>query len=393
MGARRRCCCDCYFVFDPFPVDGEDVNDVNPYWQECNGDWEITNGMLTTEDANAVCSFVPMVGWPVGIMTARVTISKIEPPINSFGGTAQMFAFIGAPGGPCGGMGLGTYAPWKAELEIVDGNDGELRLYNPAGELAGARSVVFSVGWTEFWMCVGWDADLEWGEVLCGCDDAPGPPIWACHEGMPDYYFALGNKSAAPNQVYYEEVFYIDQYDHNPLCPDCSIPCCCPCIEQELNRPTLRATVVKGLDPDCEIAGGEDAILSCSVIEGECCVWTSTDLVLVCKEEDEIELALSMRCGGESGYGVTGRCQDYYMTVSLKNPTDPDEGCCVTIAGTASQDPVTKGIVFEDGAWQCDCFPALYLKFGPFYIWRNPSMLNPECCKCCQEFYIEVVEA
>lgn len=388
MGARRRCCCDCYFVFDPFPVDGADVNDVNANWEECEGDWEITSSMLTTEDANAVCTFVPMVGWPVGIFTARVAISKIEPAINSIGGTAQIFAYVGSSGSPCSGTGL----PWKAELEITSGTEGTLRLYDPAGDLAGERLCIFTVGWTEFWMCVGWNEAVGTGEVLTGCDDQMGTPIWACYEDtMPDYYFALGNKLASPNQVYYEETFYIDQYDHNTLCPDCSVPCCCPCIEDELNRPTLTITVVKGDDPDCDISGGETATMECVAISGDCCTWTTPDatpLVLVCELADQIELKVRMECGGEAGYGIMGRCEDYYMTIGLKNPAEPEDMYCFT-AATGGTGDIVKGVVGE-----CTCEPALYVKFGPFYLWRNPSMLpyDGHQCHCCQEFYIEVTE-
>jgi len=391
VGARRRCCCDCYFVLDTFPVDGADVNAVDPYWEECEGDWEIVGSLLTTEDAGAVCVFKPMVGWPVGIFEARVIVNRIEPAVNSIGGTAQMFAYIGTEDTPCGGTG----SAWRLELEILSSLEGTLTLYNPADEVAGTRQVFFPEAqtYTDFWICVGWDPDLEWGVVKAGCDEAAGPPIWACHQGMPTYYFALGNKSAAPDQVFYDEAYYIDQYNHDARCPDCDMPCCCPCIEQEINQPTLTATVVPTYGADCYI-GGESTTLECNAIAGGCCIWASTvDLIVTCKLDDTIELELSMECLSDGSAGFTGNCEDYKMTITLKNViTDPEQANCFTVESPASSGPVTKGVVTENGVVQCDCMPAFWAKFGPFYLWKNPSMLTEEVCYCCKEFSIVVTQ-
>lgn len=385
MGARRRCCCVCYNVFDAFSADGEDVHAVNPNWEECSGDgdWVIADGLLTTEDADAVIVFLPMVGWPVGIFNARIAISKIYPAINSIGGTAQMFAYVGSDGSPCSG----TAGAWRLELEIITGGVGELRLYDPSDTLAGAQDLSFSGPYVEFWLCIGWDADLDWGEVVAGSPSGTGTPIWVCHQGMPSYYFALGNKSAAPDQVYYEETFYIDQYDHNPACPDCSIPCCCPCLEDELNRPDLTVSVVLG-DDDCAIPGTETTTLHCAAISGECCMWTTAygPLAFECELQD-VEVELRMWCTGEAGYGITGRCEDYVMEMTLRNPSEPgDVECWMSTGGETT---VTKQIVLP-----CTCIP-LSLKFGPFYLWRKPWTLPPpeyHDCYCCKEFWLVVTE-
>jgi hypothetical protein len=370
------CCCGCYTFTDPF-TGADHSNPATADWEECSGDWEIYKDTLATPDADAVISLKHMVGWPVGIMQAEVLITSISKGINSFGGTAQIFAYVGSVGTPCSG----TTGTWRLELSVVDSDTGVLSLYDDTDTLVGDRDVVFQSGTCTMTLCVAWDETLEKGEITGSCTDMLGVQLWTCHDTMPDYYFALGNKTATTDQVYYESATYTDHYDHNSACPDCTISCCCPCIEAEDQQPTLTATVVATEATDTCWIGGESTTLECGAVEGNCCDWAAaTPLSLICEIESETHtLSVVMTCETEG-------CGGYRMTLSWPGSDGGNAGYCLNVGDGW---PQTRYVLDDP---PCTCIP-FYVRFGPFRLWRNPAALgDPHACHCCTEFWVDVSE-
>ena len=367
---RRRCCCNegCVTFRDDF--DREDSTSLGADWTECSGDWEIWDEHLHIEDADAVVACNHMAGFPVGIMTAGVHIRDPmgDPGHTSVGAIYRIHAYVGTEVSPCS-----AYATtWTLELEILTNTTGELRLYDPSDTLIGTRSCAFGDAlFTWFKLCV------SAKEILGTCEHQSGPPVWDCvEEEPPGYYFALGSGTDDP--VYFEYAHYEDHYDHDANCPDCDTPCCCPCIEVEGQQPDLLATLTDAGTGLCYgTLDGSTGTLSCSALPGECCTWSLAEpIAYECQDGDPQTITFSLQCASTSGQEG---CYGYRLY--LPNALPAPSGYCPLVGENYSY-PINE----------CSCDP-LNLVFGPFHKWRSGSELDPDVCKCCEDFYIVITEA
>ncbi len=369
MGARDRCCCECITFTDDFERD--DSTSLGNDWEECVGDWEIDDGELTVATAGAVviCK-QKVVGHPVGIF--EVTIHFNGGAKSPVGAKYQILAYYGTDGDGAEFCDE-PHDPWILELEILTTSTGKMRLIDPDDNVIDDRDTVFSGNTTDLKLCIG-------DEDIVGSSESVNTDIAWCAEDLTGYWFALGSGAAVA--VYYETANYSDQYDHNDECPDCTTPCCCPCLEGKgaaTPPDKITATIYA---PSCTTMHGVSTTLTCNRLPPGCCTWTSDDpLTFGCEEETDCglvggvapvyTLGLSMACAGG-----TGTCADYQLTVSWPGGSENHAQCW------DDYHDQLKTVVGE-----CTCVPLL-LTFTELKLVVNPSQLQDWCCACCEDFSI-----
>jgi hypothetical protein len=221
MGARRRCCCDCYEFRDDF--DGGDSTDLGANWGECSGDWEIASDHLVANGAGIV-SLKKMVGKQVG----KLTVYCEELTVGTI---VSLRAFYGTEASPCTAK-----LSWKLKFTVLTSSTAKLELLDTAGNVKQVQNISFSASEVGLILCVGPEridgsSNVTYHLLSCVCTD--GMPNGCAHEG---YWFAIENESSETVKIEYVE--YIDHYSHNVKCPDCLCGCEGNCLPD-----TLTATI------------------------------------------------------------------------------------------------------------------------------------------------------
>jgi hypothetical protein len=396
MNGGWWCCCGgCTTYEDDF--ERADSPTIGGSWVDCGSTASIDDGRLKIPSGGKVVleEMAADVNEEVGIFVAECEVRDASGVHT--GTVYKITAFEGSVGTPCGGK-TGDYYTVTATIgsTSLGITTVELRLYHSGVQIG---TLPQSFGTTAFTfnlvLCVSKDM------IVAGEEN--WMKLWTCPDdeyGTDGRYFSLETSGGTG---YIEWAFYTDHYDHDPTCPDCTINCCCPCIEDMEDRSTrtLTATIVASDNGDADGCGamdGEELTLTCDGVEFECCTWKSAtpfEFENICRQAIPAEsldgntYGLDFEVVCEALYQ---ECEDYVGYLDWAAGYDNFSWCRPTNPG--SLEPNLQQI--NASSVTCDCevndvADSMSLTFGPFELWTTGSAPGGyDECYCCEEFYIVV---
>jgi hypothetical protein len=395
MSGGWWCCCGCTTYEDDFERSSPPIGGS---WIDCGDTASIVDGRLKIPSGGKVVleEMAAPVNEEVGIFIVEC---EIWTPAGIHTGTVyKLNAFEGNIGSPCSGKTgdyytvTATIGPTQLGITTV-----ELRLYHNGVQI-GNLPKQFGTTESTFNLMICVSKDM----IVAGKDT--WMILWTCPDeeyGTDGHYFSI---ETSGGDGYIESAFYTDHYDHDKLCPNCDVNCCCPCLEDMEDRSERRlvATLTTNSDNpiyNCEDMNMQSLLLYCYSVEFECCDWIPVDsnqkFFFDCKNQDgylegyTYALEFTMTC--ESLYQ---ECTEYVGRLSWA-PGYANYMGCYPIDWS-----LDNGVYYLDYhpiAAECKCRvdpdagddDDITLTFGPYSLVNNPANLYGHCF-CCDEFYVVV---